>query len=315
MAFLRLQGAALASVVLVAACGGASEALFEGDPGPGADTRSDASTNPGVDAGQSVEEDAGRNDARADRDEPRPSGCSSMDLVFVVDNSGSMAEEQNSLVASFPKILPALEALRTSTGQAIDYRIGVMTTDLSASKDGGRFRRTGGGCDAGPSRAWLQKGDANLSAAFACRAMVGTAGASQEQPLACLDQALTTRITDGSNADNGAPFVREDALLGVVIITDEDESNTTPVADFVAGLDRVKKGRDRWSAALVSGPAAGSCSSSQFGSAAAAPRLHELIAKIGVNGVASSICAGDLVASLEGALKTFERVCKAFPPR
>ena len=48
-----------------------------------------------------------------------------VDLLFVVDNSGSMAEEQQLLAQAFPALIDALEAPRMRA----NYRIGFTTTD------------------------------------------------------------------------------------------------------------------------------------------------------------------------------------------
>src|SRR3984957_3734874 len=47
------------------------------------------------------------------------------DILWVVDNSGSMAREQDQLAASFPKFFAYLQEAQ------LDYRIGVTTTDVT----------------------------------------------------------------------------------------------------------------------------------------------------------------------------------------
>jgi hypothetical protein len=48
-----------------------------------------------------------------------------VDILFVVDNSGSMAEEQLALATGFDALVEVLER----PGAAVDYRIGITTTD------------------------------------------------------------------------------------------------------------------------------------------------------------------------------------------
>ena len=54
-----------------------------------------------------------------------PSG--NVDIVFVVDNSGSMSEEQANLARNFPVFMDELTAL-----QGGDFHIAAVSTDLGA---------------------------------------------------------------------------------------------------------------------------------------------------------------------------------------
>lgn len=56
---------------------------------------------------------------------PAPAGPSKIDILFVMDNSGSMGEEQAALAASIDGLVDGLEAV-----EGISYRIGVTTTDM-----------------------------------------------------------------------------------------------------------------------------------------------------------------------------------------
>src|SRR5688500_7280074 len=49
-------------------------------------------------------------------------GCSKMDLLFVIDNSGSMGQEQANLIANFPMFIQVLDQ------SGLDYRVAVTTT-------------------------------------------------------------------------------------------------------------------------------------------------------------------------------------------
>src|SRR4051812_41364819 len=54
--------------------------------------------------------------------------CNKMDIVFVVDDSGSMSEEQSNLAQNFPMFASVLQNYVNSDGQHIDFRIAVTTT-------------------------------------------------------------------------------------------------------------------------------------------------------------------------------------------
>lgn len=267
-----------------------------------------------------------------------PMHCNKMDIVFVVDDSGSMSEEQSNLATNFPMFASVLQNYVNEDGEHIDFRIGVTTT----GKDETTIINLGSGfppmttVEHGPDGAflkncnvadgWLDNNTPNLSTALACRANVGTTGASTEMPLLMAKHALAERVTDGKNAG----FLRSDALLGVVMITDEDDSSSSESswtvdisnptsgqpsldwspADEIQFFDQLKGNRSRWAAGVIAGPT--DCSSS-FGDAAKATRLQEFVDMTNANGsqqaVFSSICAGNLTQALTDTLAKFQAAC------
>ncbi|MBS1123443.1 MAG: putative lipoprotein, partial [Deltaproteobacteria bacterium] len=165
--------------------------------------------------------------------------------------------------------------------------------------------------------------DPDMNTTLACRANVGTGGPSYEMPLLMSKWALSDRVMDNTNAG----FLRDDALLAIVYLTDEDDDSTTANGwtigisggdpaptwnpdDQVQFLDTLKGNRTRWAAGVIAGD--GDCSSS-FGSAVNATRLKEFVQKANASGttqaVFSSICAGDLTIGLKNALDTFQAAC------
>lgn len=243
--------------------------------------------------------------------------CTKMDIVFVVDNSLSMNEEHLNLIANFPKFGKVIESYKTKSGLALEYRLAVTTTD--DTKEAGKFLtgpssepRT---CLAGPDRPWLERGDVDVVSAFGCRAQVGVQGSDVERPLESLWLSLTTAAA--ANSSKGDAFLRRDALLAFVVLTDEDEGGrenkpARPVSEYIKALDAIKAGRGRWASAVIAGQTA--CESTGLGNAIEATRLKSFTHDVGKNGVFSSICAGDLTEGLTQALATFDQACKDFPP-
>ncbi len=265
--------------------------------------------------------------------------CQKMDILFVVDDSGSMEEEQSNLAKNFPKFVDKLNAFTTKSGAKLDWRIAVTTTGrdvkytvalpgspqafpFDEKGDNGAFR-TGGKC--GGSKRWIDKSDPDAVSTFTCRAKVGTGGPGFEMPLLTTKLALSDRMADGTNAG----FLRDDALLAIVILTDEDDcsredndftvsgadgacagSQIRPVGIFTQAFDAAAKGAGRWATAVIAGET--TCKSA-FGDAVEATRLKELVTLAGKNGAFSSICDGDLTPGLEKALATFDAACKSFP--
>jgi len=166
-----------------------------------------------------------------------------LDLLFVIDDSGSMAEEQASLTANFQTFINVLETLE---GGLPDVHIGVVSSDLGAGPyaiagcqgdgDGGALRVGDASCapvgagflsdvsDGAGGR--IRNYPGTLAEAFACNASLGTTGCGFEQHLESMRRAL-----DGSSPGN-AGFLRDDAYLAVVFIADEDDCSTRDAAMF-----------------------------------------------------------------------------------
>ena len=166
-----------------------------------------------------------------------------LDLLFVIDNSGSMGEEQVTLASQFPLLV---EALATVEGGVPDLHLGVISTNLgsggvdiggcsNASRplgdDGGLLTNGCAGLTApflsdivlpDGSRARNYTGD--LSAVFGCMARLGTSGCGFEQPLESMFRALQPERNPG--------FVREDARLAIVFIGDEDDCSAQGATIF-----------------------------------------------------------------------------------
>lgn len=234
---MRLRTLLLATTILSAlACGG------DDDDGAGGD------------AGD------GRTDAGRDGSVPPPP-CRvglPVDLVFVVDNSHSMQEEQVSLAENFPVLIEMLtnppDADRDGEPDfppVTDLRIGIVTSDMgvgphtsipscgTATGDDGVFvreaRATEGPCAGyaieGGQR-WLELDPENpeaVSEGFACLAQLGTDGCGLEQQLESSFAAITRQMAAGQPNEG---FFRPNSLIAFVFVTDEDDCSATDVDSF-----------------------------------------------------------------------------------
>ena len=168
-----------------------------------------------------------------------------IDILFVIDNSGSMREEQESLAANFNRFINVLNNIE---GGLPNVHIGVVSTDMGAGPfgiqgctgngDNGILQNApvGGACNAPSdifikdialedgSRSTNYTGD--LASTFSCIAQLGTTGCGFEQPLESMRRAL-----NGSNAQNNG-FLRPNAFLAVIIIADEDDCSAEDVNMF-----------------------------------------------------------------------------------
>jgi hypothetical protein len=216
--------------------GGADGASVEGGPGSAADGGA------AIDVKGDVASEVG-GDAPVVPDGPAPTGTRQLDLVFLVDNSVSMREEQDSLRQAFPAFMSVLQSL---PGGLPDIRIGIVSSNFGAGPtmpspecppigDRGVFQvRPSCGLDAGTSR-WLAVDAAgrpnfagtvaNLPPVFGCLAQLGTNGCGYEHQLQALRAALTETV-----ATENKGFLRREAALALVIVSDEDDCSGEPDA-------------------------------------------------------------------------------------
>jgi len=169
-----------------------------------------------------------------------------VDVLFVIDNSGSMSEEQSNLAANFQSFIGGAATWQN------DYHIGVTTTDLEL--ENGRLVSANG------NKRFVTT--ANQSQ-FAANAQVGTNGSGDEKGLASAQAALSLPHTAGSglnptactaDTDCTAPercwdnfcggrnrgFLREDAALELVIVSDEEDSSPGDLNFYINFFKNIK---------------------------------------------------------------------------
>lgn len=201
----------------------------------------------------------------------------SADILFVVDDSGSMGNDQTKLANSFSTFITWL------LDHTISFHIGVTTTDMSTGGNQGTFYG---------SPKVLENDTPNLVAEFTDNVHVGTSGSASEKGL---DGAVAA-LTYPNIANENAGFLRDDAKLFVVFVSDEEDQSTESVSYYVDLLTAVKDGNpEDLFLAAIAGPATGSCSGD--GTAPAAPRYNEAIALTG--GLYGSICDSDFGVTLQ----------------
>jgi len=148
-----------------------------------------------------------------------------LDVLFVVDSSGSMAEEQTKLRNNFPSFVSYF------TSGNIDYHIGVVTTDMEAEEGGGRLR-----VDPFTDINFITIDTVDPIEQFAHLAIVGIQGSGWERPSDTVYYGLTWPIV---NRDNRG-FLRSDADLFVVVVSDEDDQSTINQNMFISWMLNLK---------------------------------------------------------------------------
>ena len=204
-----------------------------------------------------------------------------VDILLVVDNSGSMQDEQDELSVGFESFVEFFDLAD------VDYHIGVTTTDMSATGEQGTLVD-----NAGPHV--IHRDTDDPAEAFHDNVQVGVVGWGFEKGLSAAAHALSEEMNEGDNEG----FLRDDALLSVIFVSDEEDSSSHPVNDYINYFYGLKDSRERdvFNASALVGldpetlePA--NCSSGLFGSAAAGRRYHDVALQTG--GVVASICESD----------------------
>ena len=176
------------------------------------------------------------------------------DILFVVDDSGSMAAEQSLLAAGFGQFIDRLASLPVKGS----FQIGVTTTSVdfpvTASNAQGYVLGTTypnsrpypqGALVAASGKKILDSSSSTLVQDFQVNVNVGTLGSGKEQGLRAALLAVTDRVSDGSNAG----FLRPGARLAVILVSDEDDCSdpATPPALIYSpsGPDRCHTAADQ----------------------------------------------------------------------
>ena len=247
----RFAGPTLAIACLLQACDGESPARDGAADRAGADSADTRDgTLPGSDAAdapsgpQDVKPDGAPVDAP---DAPALGPSRQLDVLFVIDNSSSMREEQMALRLGFPAFI---EALKAAPGGLPDLRIGIINTNFGAGQttpspecvplgDRGRLQ-VKAGCGLDPATAHFLavdgQGNSNfvgqLQTVFSCLADLGTSGCGYEHQLQALRAAVANPPVNVENRG----FLRQDARFGIVILSDEDDCSGEPDAEFYRDL-------------------------------------------------------------------------------
>ncbi|MCA9636417.1 MAG: hypothetical protein KC420_10360 [Myxococcales bacterium] len=269
---------------------------------------------------------------------PEDEGCKNVDLLFVIDNSGSMEDEQVNLINSFPGFVNAMQMQLDS---AESYHVGVTTSDVNAynacSGFGSLVTRTGGANSSNATctpyasgKAFMNEAD-DLGQKFQCAAKVGTGGDGNEQPMYTMGLALSQGLNGPGACNDG--FIREDALLVVVVITDEEDDhevnacNQLPQSgspgepgDWYNQLVAVKSGVESNIVvlSLIGPPAPNSCPALDkcnggIQGAEVASRIAQFTGMF-TYGTVGQVCAPSYDTFFSQAIGVIDSACKNFKP-
>lgn len=171
--------------------------------------------------------------------------ASAIDILFVVDDSASMAANQQALSSNFEHFFRLIDPDPTKTGEPgeVDYRLAVTTTDVL--KKGGELVG-----DSGEPKIIRRDDGFDAMTLFKRRVMVGTKGASREEGFRAAELAIETAAQIEDSAGKKA-FLRPEAYLYIIFVSDEDDESRDEVRYHVRRF-RALKGMGNEGSVLVS---------------------------------------------------------------
>lgn len=283
---------------------------------PGTSNASEETADPGVIwdvAGGIAESTAG---STGERDEP----CRKVDVIISIDASSSMFEELDALQGpvfdSFPNTL-----LDIANGLD-DFHLGV----IDACNNPAFLHDTGVGgfCDFSTGKNFMESTSPDLIDEYHCvtdldEFLGGYMGMpdfcsgnnDNEQPANTAADVVSPPAVDEENDD----FLRDDAVLFIVAITDEDEQ-PVPVQSAQQIADKIIDAKGTINNVVFLGIAGMTNCTGPYGSASAGVFMQE-VADIFVQeerGLFWDLCAGDLEGAFQAALPVVDSACVDFEP-
>ena len=280
--------------------------------------------------------------------------CTKVDFIFVVDNSSSMHDEQKYLAQGVPGFVSAMQ---NALPDVQSFRVGVVDTDsypaLGTNDDpldgcppddpdvdcsscdyqlGALLSKPSSAIDPTLSCGFstgleYMNGDADTFAnEFGCAALVGAGGNPVEQQAGALVAAVSPDQTGDGGCNAG--FIRDDALLVFLVISDEEDNYAFPPApqggsmgdppDWYAAVVAAKDGKESNVVALGllgGSPKFPDCVDVSQGNDGAeqSSRLVDFMGRF-PNNFVGSVCSDGYGAFFQSALDTVAQGCTTFIP-
>lgn len=206
--------------------------------------------------------------------------ASDIDVLWVIDNSSSMGEEQARVQAAINGYFSYFQTLN------LDYHMGVVTSDIVTATMAGRLQ--------GEPK-FIDTTTVSPEVELAEAINVGTEDQGDESGLAAAELALSEPLLSTDNAG----FLREDARLSIIWLSDEPEQSAEDAAHYIEFIDTLKSDPDYFILAAIVGDPTTGCTTKCEGVASSATdgsKYADVVAAFG--GVFESICTCDLGPAL-----------------
>ena len=175
-------------------------------------------------------------------------------------------------------------------------------------------------CDFVGGARFMTSDEPDPAATFECAARVGTGSTDDpERPM----EAMSVAVADmGVTATCNAGFLRDDAILAVVFLTDEDDNEGDgSMGDVASWRQALLDAKQANEAAIVVVGLFGDgdlpnalCPTLGMGGAETSPRLRAFVDSWGAQGLFGSICADSYDAVYADTLDLIGTTCDAFVP-
>ncbi|MES2638552.1 MAG: hypothetical protein V4850_03695 [Myxococcota bacterium] len=223
-----------------------------------------------------------------------------IDVLMVVDNSSSMESYQYQLGSNFQAFISWFVAGN------VDYQIAVTTTDDgndSSVTDPAR------GAFVGP----IITSGMDLDTAgdlFQQEVNVGISGSGLETGLKTAHLALTDTARLG---DQITAFLRPDASLSIVFVSDEEDSSPWPVNDYVNAFFELKGQRDRDAFNISALTVTDETLCTEELAAFSSPGTRYVDAAAQTHGLTGNLCGSDFTQIVDDLALANSRITDTYP--
>lgn len=204
-----------------------------------------------------------------------------IDVLWVIDNSGSMGQEQTRVATAISAFFSWFTTLN------LDYHMGVITTDVVNPLHSGHLVG---------SPIYIDSSTPSAEAELAEAIAVGTEDMGDESGLAAVELALSEPLVSTDNAG----FLRDGAHLAIIVLSDEPEHSAADAAHYVTFLQGLKTDPDDILVSAIVGDYGVGCSTTCEDApqdAQAGDKYLDVVTAF--SGVAASICECELEAALD----------------
>ena len=146
-----------------------------------------------------------------------------VDILWVIDDSGSMGDEQDALAYNFDVFI------NNFLKKDVDFKMAITTTDATQ----GHIGKDHNNSTFHLTSEWANKNQNHFMHKFEELIKVGVKGSGREKGLLTMEAFL--------NSSTGKSFLREDAYLMVVHVSDEQEQSSRDSNYYVKYLHSLKK--------------------------------------------------------------------------
>lgn len=148
-----------------------------------------------------------------------------VDFLWVIDNSGSMQQEQNNLASNFSTFIQGFLA------KNVDFKMAITTTDTSGSGANAKCGKIVSGSDTKLTTSKADQNESQFITDFETLIKVGTNGSGSEQGLKASHCFANT---------TGVNFLRPEAYLAVIYVSDEEDQSPFTAAQIISNLQSKK---------------------------------------------------------------------------